>query len=56
VFGSGEALAVMTMRGTGLGTRAPKRPDDGESAVSSTERQIAFTDFPGFVGQPSPTH
>ncbi len=43
VFDSGEALAVMTMRGTGLETRAPKSPDDGEPAVSPTQRQIAFT-------------
>jgi hypothetical protein len=41
VFDSGEALAVMTMRGTALRTRAPKSPDDGEPAISPTGRQIA---------------
>lgn len=43
VFDSGEALAVMTMRGTALRARAPKSPDDGEPAISPTERQIAFS-------------
>lgn len=43
VFDVGESLAVMTMRGTALRPRLPKSPDDGEPAVSPTERQIAFS-------------
>lgn len=54
VFDSGEALAVMTMRGTALRARAPKSPDDGEPAISPTGRRIAFSAGTS-VRYPSPT-